>query len=136
MANPKIAIVVRDDLAAWQALNITAFLASGLAAGNPELIGDPYEDADGTKYCPMFGHPVLVFEADAATLKTAHARALDLGLVPSVYTAELFATGNDLDNRAAVRAARRDDLNLVGLGLHGPRNAIDKAIKGACLYRT
>jgi len=134
MGNTKTAIVLRDDLAGWQALNVTAFLASGLAASTPELIGQPYEDADGTKYLPMFGQPVLVFEADAAALKAVHARALDRGLVPSVYTKELFATGNDDDNRAAVGAVHRDDLDLVGLGLHGPRNAIDKITRGLRLH--
>ena len=34
----KIAVVVRDDLEAWQRLNVTAFLASGIAA-NPDLLG-------------------------------------------------------------------------------------------------
>ena len=43
----KIAIVLRDDLETWQKLNVTAFLASGVAA-NPELLGEPYADADGT----------------------------------------------------------------------------------------
>jgi len=135
MGNSKIAILVHRDLATWQALNVTAFLVSGLAAATPELIGQPYEDADGTKYLPMFGLPVLVFEADAATLKAVQGRALDRGLVPAVYTRELFTTGNDEDNRAAVRAVRRDDLDLVGLGLHGPRNAIDKIVKAARLHR-
>ncbi|HZM83091.1 MAG TPA: DUF2000 domain-containing protein [Candidatus Limnocylindrales bacterium] len=135
MENTKIAVVIRDDLAAWQALNVTAFLVSGIAAGTPDLIGQPFEDADGTKYLPMFGQPVLIFEADTATLKAAHARALDRGLIPSIYTRELFATGNDEDNRAAVHAVGREDLDLVGLGLHGPRNAIDKIVKGAHLHR-
>ncbi len=31
----KIGIVVRDDLAAWQRLNVTAFLASAVAGGVP-----------------------------------------------------------------------------------------------------
>ena len=133
MGNTKIAIVVRDDLASWQALNVTAFLAGALAA---ELTGQPYEDADGTRYLPMFAQPVLVFEADAANLKAAHARALDRGLTPAIYTKELFTTGNDDDNRAAVRAVPRDNLDLVGLGLHGPKSAIDKILKGTHLYGT
>lgn len=34
----KIAIVVRADLAAWQKLNVTAFLASGVATAFDETI--------------------------------------------------------------------------------------------------
>jgi hypothetical protein len=130
----KIAVVVRDDLPTWQRLNVCAFLVSGVAAAVPELIGEPYEDADGTKYLAMFGQPVLVFEAPGEVLTAAHSRAVSRGLPMSVFTAELFATGNDEDNRAAVRAVPRDRLDLVGLAVHGPRNAVDKVVKGARMH--
>ena len=130
----KIAVVIRDDLAGWQRLNVCAFLVSGLAAAVPELIGEPYADADGTKYLPMFGQPVLVFEAPAAVLTAAHTRALSRGLPMSIFTADLFTTGHDEANRAAVRAVPRDALDLAGLALHGPRNAVDKIVKGARMH--
>lgn len=130
----KIAVVVRDDLPVWQRLNVCAFLVSGVAAAVPELIGEPYEDADGTKYLAMFGQPVLVFEASAQVLTSAHGKALDRGLPMSVFTADLFATGNDEDNRAAVLAVPREALDLVGLAVHGPRNAVDKIVKGARMH--
>lgn len=130
----KIAVVVRDDLPVWQRLNVCAFLVSGVAAAVPELIGEPYEDADGTKYLAMFGQPVLVFEAPAQVLTSAHGKALDRGLPMSVFTADLFATGNDEDNRAAVLAVPREALDLVGLAVHGPRNAVDKIVKGARMH--
>lgn len=60
----KVAIVVRDDLAAWQRLNVTAFLASGVAGAFPSTVGERYEDASGTAYLPMFGQPVLVYAAE------------------------------------------------------------------------
>ena len=130
----KIAVLVRDDLETWQRLNVTAFLISGIAAALPELMGKPYEDADGTAYLPLLGQPVVVLEADAATISAAHARALGRELQMSVYTREMFATGNDVDNRAVVRAVPRDDLDLVGIALHGPRNGVDKTVKGARLH--
>jgi hypothetical protein len=130
----KIAVVVRDDLPTWQRLNVCAFLVSGLAAAVPELVGEPYEDADGTKYLAMFGQPVLVFEASAEVLTAAHGKALGRGLPMSIFTADLFATGNDQDNRDAVLAVPRDRLDLVGLAVHGPRNAVDKVVKGARMH--
>lgn len=53
-----IAVVVREDLPAWQKLNVTAFTASGVAAGTEGAVGEPYEDADGVRYLPMFRQPV------------------------------------------------------------------------------
>jgi hypothetical protein len=131
----KIAIVLRDDLATWQRLNVTAYLASGIAGTVPELLGEEYRDADGTRYAPMFGQPVLVFAADRQLLASVHARAVGQGLLFPVFTQELFHTGNDADNRAAVRAVPREKLDLAGLALHGPRKVIDKVLKGVTLHR-
>ena len=48
MFDTKIAIVVREDLATWQKLNVTAFLMSGVVGAAPEIIGEPYRDAGCT----------------------------------------------------------------------------------------
>ncbi|MCF3146686.1 DUF2000 domain-containing protein [Streptomyces platensis] len=130
----KIAVLLREDLEPWQRLNVTAFLVSGLGSELPEVIGDPYADADGTRYLPMFRQPVLVFQGTQETLTAAHGRALSRALPRSVFTSDLFATGNDRDNRAAVRAVPKDALDLVGLAVYGPRNAVDKVLKGARMH--
>ncbi|HZC72413.1 MAG TPA: DUF2000 domain-containing protein [Jatrophihabitans sp.] len=130
----KIAVVLRADLPMWQQLNMTAFLTSGVAAGAPEVIGENYTDADGTKYQPMFGQPVLVFEADAEQLARTLDRAIARNVMPAIFTTELFATGHDSANRAAVAEVPRTELNLAGLALHGPRRDVDKITKGLRLH--
>jgi hypothetical protein len=130
----KIAVVVRSGLADWQKLNVTAFLASGVARASEEVVGKPYLDGSGNQYLPMFREPVLVFAADADTLRTVHGRALSRGLATAVYTEELFGTGNDDDNRKAVAAVPAGDLNLAGLAVYGPRNAVDRTTKGLALH--
>lgn len=129
----KIAVLLRDDLETWQRVNVTAFLASGIAT-DAELLGEPYGDADGVAYLPMFRQPVLVLSGNKAVLTAAHERAVRRGLPAAVFTAELFATGHDEANRAAVRAVPTAGLDLVGLAVHGPRNAVDKVTKGAGLH--
>jgi len=130
----KIAVLLREDLETWQRLNVCAHLVGGLGTAHPEVVGEPYEDADGTAYLPMFRQPVMVFEGSKEVLTAAHTRALSRSLPASVFTSDLFVTGNDRDNRAAVRAVGRDDLDLVGIALHGPRNAVDKIFKGAHMH--
>ncbi|HEX3787061.1 MAG TPA: DUF2000 domain-containing protein [Pseudonocardiaceae bacterium] len=130
----KIAIVVRADLATWQQLNVTAFLASGIAATVEGSTGADYADADGHRYLPMFGQPVLIYTSDADGLRAICRKALDRELTIGVYTGDLFATSNDEDNRAAVRAVTADQLDLVGLAVHGGRNSVDKALKGLELH--
>ncbi|MBB2744770.1 UNVERIFIED_ORG: hypothetical protein FHR35_004619 [Microbispora rosea subsp. rosea] len=130
----KIGIVVREDLAVWQKLNVTAFLAGGVAGGVPEVIGERYEDGSGTSYLPMFRQPVLVYAADNAGLARVRACAVERGLAVAVYIEEMFKTGNDVDNRAAVRAVTAEEMPLVGLAVYGPRNAVDKTLKGLPLH--
>ncbi|GAA1973407.1 DUF2000 domain-containing protein [Kitasatospora viridis] len=130
----KIAVLLRENLEPWQRLNVTAFLVSGIGTALPELVGEPYQDGDGVAYLPMFRQPVLVFEGTKELLTAAHRRALDRALPTGVFTSDLFATGNDRDNRAAVRAVGTAGLDLVGLAVHGPRNAVDKVLKGARMH--
>jgi hypothetical protein len=130
----KIAIAVRADLEPWQKLNVTAFLASGIAGAAADVMGKPYEDGSGHTYLELFRQPVVVYAADGQTLSQAHQRALARGLPMAIYTMDMFATGNDDDNRAVVRAVAATDLQFAGLALHGPRNAVDKIFKGATLH--
>ena len=130
----KIAIAVRDDLAVWQKLNVVAFLAGGIAARHPELIGAPYEDGSGVGYLPIFGLPVSCLAGDSTVLGKSRQRAKARGLSVAIYSAGMFETGNDADNRAVVEALTSDDLDLVGLAVHGDRRDVDKALKGLRLH--
>jgi hypothetical protein len=127
----KAAVVVRDDLETWQRLNVTAFLMAGVTAqAGPAAIGQSYEDADGRRYLPLLVQPVLVFEAGAGKLTTLRERAERRGVTIAIYTAEMFATGNDEDNRAAVRAVPTAELDLVGIGLRAPHRDADAILRG------
>lgn len=130
----KVAILLRDDLAAWQRMNVTAFLATGIAAANPELVGESYRDGDGGTYLPLLGMPVLVFEGTAQNLANSRNRAVSRGLRPAIYTREMFSTGYDAANRAVTADVPAADLDLVGLAVHGPKNGVDKILKGAHLH--
>ena len=135
MSDTKIAVAVREDLPVWQKLNMTAFLASGVAAAAPDAIGQDYSDADGTRYSPMFGQPVMVFAADAARLTRTLDRALSRGVVPTVFTTELFGTGHDEANRAAVAASAREHLDLAGIAIRADRKTVDKITAGLRLHQ-
>ena len=130
----KIAIAVREDLATWQKLNVTAFLASGLAAGVDELAGQPYEDGSGHLYLEMFRQPVLVYVADGPGLGAVRERAAAREMPIAIYTEDMFATGHDEANRAVVQAVPADGLRLAGIAVYGPRNAVDKVVKGLALH--
>ena len=124
----KIAIVLLDDLEVWQKTNVTAFLVSGIAGTVPGVVGEPYRDASGNEYLPMFVQPVLVYAADSDALRRAYERAMSRGVTPAVYTRDLFETNHDDANRAAVAVVAADDLDLVGIAFRAERKTVDKIV--------
>jgi hypothetical protein len=76
----------------------------------------------------MFVQPVLVYQADAAGVRRAYERAVSRGVTPAIYTRELFETGHDEANRAAVAAVAADELDLVGIALRAERKTVDKVV--------
>jgi hypothetical protein len=122
----KIVVVLRDELAVWQKANVTAFLVSGIAGTDPATVGEPYVDGSGTCYLPMFRQPVLVYAADAAAIRRAYERARARDVALAIYTIELFSTGHDEANRAAVAAVAAEELDLVGIAFRADRKVADK----------
>ncbi len=123
----KIAVAVREDLEVWQKLNVTAFVTSGIGTSFPDLVGEEYIDGSGVEYLPKLGLPCLIFAGDAAAVRRAFDRARGRGLALSVYTDQLFSTGNDVDNRAAVAAVTTDELVIAGFAVAGDGKQVDKA---------
>jgi len=125
----RVALVLRDDLEPWQVANVAAFLASGDAA-DPALAGEPYVDADGTTYAALLGQPVVVLQGDRDVLRGVRSRAVARELLTAVFDAGMFATGHDAANREVVASAPGDELDLVGVAVHGPKNQVDRVVKG------
>ncbi|EPO1869533.1 DUF2000 family protein [Serratia marcescens] len=134
MFDTKIAFIVRDNLPTWQRLNVVAFLATGIAAAAPEIIGERYVDAQGRRYGAISGQPMLIFAADLPGLQNVHRKGLERELTLIPYVHAMFATGHDEANRQVFLAEDTDNLDLVGLALRGPKKAVDKAIKGLALH--
>ena len=128
----KIAIVILEGLQAWQELNITAFLSSGF--GTLPIMGKPYEDKNDKQYLPMCGQPILIYTATKEEMKEIFSKAVTRDIQLSVYNEEMFTTNNDKDNRACIKKYGTDELELVGLGLCGKKNHVDKTLHGYRLH--
>ncbi|EDI4631223.1 DUF2000 domain-containing protein [Klebsiella aerogenes] len=135
MFDTKIAFIVRDDLQAWQKLNVVAFLATGIASSASEIIGSPYIDAAGHHYGSMSGQPMLIFGADREALQKVRKKGLEREMLLIPYVQAMFSTGRDDDNRAVFLAEDADNMDLVGLAVHGQKKVVDKVIKGLSLHK-
>ena len=104
MFDTKVAILVLDDLLLWQKLNVTAFLATGIAGAALDAMGEPYEDGAGRRYARLLGQPILIFAATPEDLLRAHRVSLEKRLTCAAYVRAMFSTGHDAANRDAFRA--------------------------------
>lgn len=134
MFDTKIAIVLRDDLAVWQKLNVTAFLTSGIIGSTEGLLGAPYEDAAGNTYHPLAIQPMIVLAADADTVGAIYRRAIERRVRLSLYIEDMFKTGHDAANRETVKRCRPEEMNVVGLALRDDKKVVDKITKGARMH--
>jgi hypothetical protein len=130
----KFAIVLKEDLAVWQKLNVTAFLTSGIVAQFPQIIGEPYRDRAGNQFNPLSIQPVIVLSADGPALTAIHRRALERGVTTSAYVEEMFATGHDVANRAVFAEFAPEDARVVGIALRAEKKLVDKITKDARMH--
>jgi hypothetical protein len=135
MFDTKIAVIVRDDLAPWQALNVTAFLMTGIVGQFPGILGEPYRDRAGNVYNALSAQPIIVLSADSTTLAAIHKRALERRVKSSLYIEEMFSTGHDAANRAVFGQCAPEDAKVVGIALREDKKVVDKITKGAKMYR-
>lgn len=130
----KIAIVVADDLATWQKMNVVAFLTSGVISQTEGIIGEPYLDGSGAQYHPLCIQPIVVLKAAREKLPTFLGRAERREVKPAIYIEDMFATGHDAANRETVTKYASDALPLVGMAIRADKKDVDKIFKGAKLH--
>lgn len=129
----KIKIVLRNDLMMWQKLNVTAFLMSGIG-GTQNIIGEPYLDKDNIEYLSMSKQPIIIYSATGEEINKLLQKAITKEAAIAIYTEELFNTYNDEDNRGMVAKFKTEELNLVGIGIRGKKNIVDKLFKNFKLH--
>jgi hypothetical protein len=130
----KIAIVVADDLASWQKLNVVSFLTSGVIGATENLIGQPYIDASQCRYLPLCIQPVIILQAPRAKLNLMLTRANRREIPVAVFIEDMFRTEHDSANRATVTQYQSEALPLVGMAIRAEAKAVDKVVKGAKLH--
>lgn len=98
-------------------------------------MGEPYIDKSGKKYLPMSGQPILIYSATKEEMKEIIKKATNRDIQMSVYNEEMFKTSNDIDNRACIKKYETEELELVGIGLCGKKNHVDKTLHGYRLHQ-
>ena len=134
MFDTKIAIIIRDDLATWQKLNVTAFLMSGITGANPGIVGKNYQDRGEKRHLAMSVQPVIVLAGMANVLTNIRNRANDTGVDTVAYIEEMFNAWHDDANRAVFAEPDATEANTVGIALRADKKIVNKITKGARMH--
>lgn len=110
----KIALVLRQDLASWQKLNVAAFLASAIASQFPDPHGQPLVSASGTAYLSFLELPIRVYQAEGvAGLQRAAVR---------------YEGGSRKRSRGSQLCRRDEEQPLVGLAMYGDSKLVNRTL--------
>lgn len=135
-APDKCVIVVDAELPVGLALNTAAILSLTIGRHVDGVLGNDVKDADGFLHRGITSLPVPILRGDTATLASLVVAA---AAVPEVFevdftkTAQTSRTYDEYTARMAETATA--DLPYVGVGLAGPKRAVDKLVGNLSLYR-
>lgn len=133
-ARLKWVVVVDDGLPPGRAVNAAVCAAAATGVGVDGLLGPDAVDADGSRHrgLPWAGCTVLGASAERLSALRERADAAEGVFVADMPLAAQSTRVYD-EYREAVAAAPSAELGLAAVSLVGPRNRVDRLVKGLAL---
>jgi hypothetical protein len=111
-------------------------LGVGLGHHHVDVVGPDTEDASGNPHTGMCAHPIPVLRASAEQLHDlrAQAAARDGVTVHDMHQIAQRARTHE-QMSATLSGTKAEDVEYLGVGLYGPRAAVDSLTGALALYR-
>jgi hypothetical protein len=132
----KMVVVIADEAPVGVALNTAALLGVALGHHHDDVVGADTVDGSGGIHTGMCAHPIPVLRASAEQLHElrTHAVARDGVTVHDMnQVAQKARTYEQMS--ATLSGTKAEDVEYLGLGLYGPRQAVDSLTGSLKLYR-
>jgi hypothetical protein len=132
----KMVVVIAAEAPVGVALNTAALLGVALGHHHEEVVGAPVQDASGAMHEGMCAHPIPVLRASADQLHDLRRQAAAREGV-TVHDMNQVAQRSRTYEQytATLGGTKPKDLEYLGLGLYGPRPAVDSLTGALALYR-
>jgi hypothetical protein len=132
----KMVVVIAAEAPVGVALNTAALLGVALGHHHEEVVGAPVQDASGAIHEGMCAHPIPVLRASADQLHDLRLQAAGREGV-TVHDMNQVAQHSRTYEQytATLGGTKPEDLEYLGLGLYGPRAAVDSLTGALALYR-
>ena len=133
---PRVAIVLDESLGAGLGANAAAVLAVTLSALVPGLPGPDVVDRDGTSYPGLIPIGLPILKASRADLHAMHELARRMaGVTVVTFPYHGQQTTDYAEFASRVAASSTDEIEHIGLALHGPRKQVGKLVGQLPLLR-
>jgi hypothetical protein len=132
----KMVVVIAAEAPTGVALNTAALLGVALGHHHEDVVGAPVEDASGAVHEGMSAHPIPVLRASGEQLRALRAEAARREGV-TVHDMNQVAQRSRTYEQytATIGGTKPEDLEYLGVGLYGPRAAVDSLTGALGLYR-
>ncbi|ADB31383.1 conserved hypothetical protein [Kribbella flavida DSM 17836] len=132
----KMVVVVAAEAPVGVALNTAALLGVALGHHHDDVVGPSVTDASGAVHTGMCAHPIPVLRAPADRLRELRDAAASRGGVTVHDMNQVAQQSRTYEQFAAtIGGTKAEDLEYFGLGIYGPRAAVDSLTGALALYR-
>lgn len=135
--NRKITICVRKDLPEWQVLNTVAHISGYLSnkMGKSFATGDFFTTADGINIPRNSQYGMVILEATEQKLKNLLTKASTSDVRVMPYIRQMIDHGDDSELEKEIAQLQFSELEYLGVGLFGNKDAVQALTKNYRLWR-
>lgn len=133
----KLTIVVREDVVSWQLTNtighIAAYLGNKMA--EPFDTGEFFVSKDGVRFPRNSQFPIVVLRATAAEVGDVLSKLHTSNLLWIAYVQEMIDMIDNEELAKAFVSVAADDMNVLGVGVFGPKEELKALTGGLKLWK-
>ena len=133
----KITIVLREDLVSWQLTNTIGHIAAYIGNKIQDTIetGENIVTKDGKTIPRNSQFAIVALKASIEELKNLSIQLRNLGLCWIVYVQEMIDMIDDEELARSIDQIESDKLNILGIGLFGPKDELKKITGNLKLWK-
>lgn len=134
--NHRIAIVVRQDLPSWQAMNTVAHISGYLGSKIETFLSDEnFVTQDGIVHPRNSQYAIVILRAEQGAFPRLMRKVRSSGLLYHGFIREMIETTDDTEIQGIVEKKRDSDIEYLGIGVFGSNEQVRELTQGYSLWK-
>lgn len=134
--NNRIAIVVRQDLPSWQAMNTVAHISGYLGNKIENFLSDEnFVTQDGAAHPRNSQYAIVILRAERGAFSRLMRRVREGGLMYHGFIREMIETTDDTEIQNILSTKQDSDIEYFGIGVFGSNEKVKELTQGYSLWK-